>query len=144
MSRLAKAMVLFVIVFHTMAFVGEAFLWMRPGVYEFALSRFQIAVPLALHEQALVLKPVFVNQGFYNLFLAVAGVVGLLLIRRGKAEAGRALVGYMCASAVGAGIVLAFTSIAYIGALLQALPAAIALAVLFRPSSTRAVASAAA
>jgi len=88
------------------------------------------------------MKTVFINQGFYNLLLAAAGVTGLLLLGRGKTQAGRALVGYMCASAVGAGLVLAFTTIAYGGALLQALPAAVALAVMFRPSSSSALARA--
>ena len=142
MNRLAKTLVLFVIVFHVLAFFIEAVLWMRPAIYEFSLSRFQTVVPLGLHEQALLLKPLFINQGFYNLFLATAGVAGLVLFAQGKKEAGRALVGYMCASAVGAGIVLAFTSIAYIGALLQALPAAIALAAIFRSSSSPALANA--
>ncbi|MBX3628023.1 MAG: DUF1304 family protein [Rhizobacter sp.] len=142
MNRLAKALVLFVIVFHVAAFFIEAFLWMRPAIYEFSLSRFQTVVPLGLHEQALLLKPLFINQGFYNLFLATAGVAGLVLFAQEKKEAGLALVGYMCASAVGAGIVLAFTSIAYIGALLQALPAAIALAAIFRSSPSPALANA--
>ncbi|WOB06969.1 DUF1304 family protein [Piscinibacter gummiphilus] len=142
MNRLAKALALFVVVFHMLAFVIEAFLWMRPAIYEFSLSRFQTVVPLGLHDQALLLKPHFINQVFYNLFLAIAGVAGLILVTKGKKEAGHALVGYMCASAVGAGVVLAFTSIAYIGALLQALPAAIALAAMLRASPSPALANA--
>lgn len=142
MSRLAKILVLFVIVFHVLIFAVEALLWMRPGIYEFALPRLNTAVSLGLHEQALLLKPVFINQGFYNLFLATAGVAGLIFLSRGKTQAGHALVGYMCASAVGAGLVLAFTTIAYIGAVLQALPAAVALAVIFRSSSSSALANA--
>lgn len=142
MNRLAKSLALFVIVFHVLVFIVEAFLWMRPAIYEFSLSRFQTVVPLGLHEQALLLKPLFINQGFYNLFLAAAGIAGFAFIARGREEAGRVLVGYMCASAVGAGIVLAFTSIAYIGALLQALPAAVALAAMFRSSPSQALANA--
>jgi putative membrane protein len=142
MSRLAKSLVLFVIVFHALVFVIEAFLWMRPGIYEFSVPRMNGSLTIGIAEQALAMKTVFVNQGFYNLFLAVAGVAGLILLSRGKTQAGHALVCYMCASAVGAGVVLAFTTIAYGGAVLQALPAAIALALMFRSSSSSVLARA--
>jgi putative membrane protein len=70
---------------------------------------------------------VLLNQGFYNLLLAVAGIVGLRSIKRGADAAGYALVFYMCLSALGAGIVLALSTRAYLGAVLQSAPAAFAL-----------------
>lgn len=128
MSRLAKALVVFVIVFHLWAFVLEAFLWMRPAVHEPMLGRLTGASSVALHDQALILKTLFVNQAFYNLFLAIAGIAGLVFLRRGEATIGTTLIAYLCLSAVGAGLVLAVSTGAYVGALLQAGPPAVALA----------------
>jgi putative membrane protein len=120
-------LVVFVVVFHLAAFVLEAVLWMRPGVYSSALSRLGSPSALPPHEQALVLQALFVNQGFYNLFLAIAGISGLALVQRGRVQVGLILIAYMCLTAVGAGIVLALSTRAYIGAVLQCVPAALAL-----------------
>jgi putative membrane protein len=132
MNRAARTLVLFVILFHLAAFVVEAFLWMRPAVHEAVLGRVTGTSSVALHDQALILKSLFVNQGFYNLFLAIAGIAGLAFLRRGDATIGTTLVAYMCLSAVGAGVVLAFSTGAYVGAFLQAVPAAVAIAAMFR------------
>lgn len=137
MSRFARTLVLFVIAFHLTIFVVEAFLWMRPGIHELALRRLNDGVSIDAHEQALVLKSVFVNQGFYNLFLAAAGIVGLTFLRRGNASVGYALIGYACLSAVGAGLVLAASTRAYVGAFFQAVPALIALAAMLRSYNRR-------
>jgi putative membrane protein len=128
LSRVTKGLVLFVVAFHGVAFVLEALLWMRPGIHEFAISRITDPTGLAVHEQATVLRVLFVNQGFYNLFLASAGAVGLMSYARGQAVAGSTLMLYMCVAALGAGVVLALTTRAYVGAFLQAVPAALALA----------------
>jgi putative membrane protein len=127
MHRLAKALVLFVITFHAAVFVVEAFLWMRPGIHEPILKRLATEGSVGVHEQALVLQAFLVNQGFYNSFLAIAGIAGLAFLRRGNAPVGYALIVYMCLSAVGAGLVLAISTHAYVGAFLQAVPAAVAL-----------------
>jgi len=128
MNNFAKALVLFVVAFHAAIFVVEAFLWMHPAVYEFALNRLAIKTTLDLPGQALVLQASFVNQGFYNLFLASAGIAGLVFLGRGNAPVGYTLIIYMCLSAVGAGLVLATSTPATIGAILQAVPAVLALA----------------
>lgn len=128
MAASTRALVGFVILFHAAAFVLEAVLWMQPGVYENALPRINAPTALTLHDQAVVLRTLFLNQGAYNLMLAGAGCVGLYLLRRGDAAPGKALLMYMCLTAVGAGVVLACTTRAYAGAVLQALPAAIAIA----------------
>jgi putative membrane protein len=130
MGRLAKSLVIFVIAFHLVVFVVEAFLWMR--IYEVALPHFGSAIAPGLREQALILKPAFVNQGFYNLFLAAAGILGFVLLGRGNRQAGITLIAYMCACAAAAGVVLACTTSAYVGAVLQALPALATLIVLRR------------
>jgi putative membrane protein len=128
MNHFAKAMVLFVVAFHAALFVVEAVLWMHPGVHEFALHRLAIKTTLDLPGQALVLRALFVNQGFYNLFLASAGIAGLSFLGRGNAPVGHTLIIYMCMSAAGAGIALGASTPASIGAILQGLPAALALA----------------
>ena len=128
MNRFAKTMVLFVIAFHAVLFVVEALLWMQPGVYEFALHRLAIKTTLDLPGQALLLRAFFVNQGFYNLLLASAGIAGLAFLGRGNAPVGHTLIVYMCISAAGAGLVLGASTPATIGAILQGLPAALALA----------------
>ena len=128
MNNFAKAMVLFVVAFHAAIFVVEAFLWMHPAVYEFALNRLAIKTTLDLPGQALVLQASFVNQVFYTLFLASAGIAGLVFLGRGNEPVGYTLIVYMCLSAVGAGLVLATSTPATIGAILQAVPAVLALA----------------
>ena len=128
MNRFAKAMILFVIAFHVVLFVVEALLWMQPGVYEFALHRLAIKTTLDLPGQALLLRAFFVNRGFYNLLLASAGIAGLAFLGRGNSPAGHTLIIYMCISAAGAGLALGASTRATIGAILQGLPAALALA----------------
>jgi len=128
MTNFAKAMVLFVVIFHAAIFVVEALLWMNPAVHEFALHRLAIKTTLDLPAQALFLRAFFVNQGFYNLFLAGAGIAGLIFLGRGNAPVGHTLIIYMCMSAAGAGLVLGVSTPATIGAILQGLPAALALA----------------
>ena len=46
------------------------------------------------------------NQGFYNLFLAVAVAAGLVLVAMGQVDAGRAIVLAACASMIAGGVVL--------------------------------------
>jgi len=132
MNSAAKMLVLFVILFHAAIFVVEVFFWMNPGVHGIALRRLGGPVGLDLQVQAAVLRATFVNLGFYNLFLAVAGIVGFGFLRRGQVSIGRTLILYMCLSAVGAGVVLLVSTQAYLGALLQATPAAIAIALVVR------------
>ena len=135
MNLPARLLVLFVILFHVAIFMVETFLWMRPGIHEIALRRLTDPVGLDLHAQASVLRLTFVNLGFYNLFLAVAGLAGLAFLRRGEVSVGRTLIGYMCLSAVGAGVVILFSTHAYLGALLQAAPAAVVLVLMVRAYS---------
>lgn len=134
MHRLTKILILFVIVFHVLVFIAEVFLWMQPGVYGVGIIRLGTSSTLSPYEQALVLKNVFINQGFYNLFLALGGIAGLVFHARGNRVVGNALIAYMCFFAIGAGLVLAFTTTAYVGAVLQAVPAGVALLLLSRTS----------
>jgi putative membrane protein len=132
MTLLSRALVLLVVIFHALIFVVESFFWMQPAVYQVALKRLSPLSSSSAHDQALVLKSVFINLGFYNLFLAIAGAAGVIVLALGHSTIGRTLIGYMCLSAVAAGLVLLFSTQAYIGALLQAAPAAAALALMAR------------
>jgi putative membrane protein len=125
-DRFTKALVLFVVFDFFMFFVLEAIFWMQPFVYHILLEMFHNPPSsLDYFTHALVLKKLFINQGFYNLFLAFGGLLGLNYINKNKV-AGYTLITFVCFCAVGAGIVLAATSKAYILAFLQAVPAALA------------------
>ncbi|WP_206489894.1 DUF1304 domain-containing protein [Rhodococcus sp. KRD162] len=80
---------------HVVIFVMESVLWSKPAVW----SRFG----LASQNDADITKPMAFNQGFYNLFLAIGIVVGLVM----GGSAGDAIVYFACASIVGAALVLA-------------------------------------
>jgi putative membrane protein len=57
---------------HVAIFVLESVLWSRPATWK----RFGIRS----QEDADVLRPMAYNQGFYNIFLALGAVVGILMI----------------------------------------------------------------
>ena len=83
---------------HIGFFALESFLFPRPDVW----ARFR----LTSQADADVVRPMAFNQGFYNLFLALGVLGGLLLVASGSVEAGRAIVLFACACMVGAGAVL--------------------------------------
>ena len=128
---LTRLLIWFVIFVHFMFFLLESILWMRPEVHVILIDLLNNPVASGHDLQALTLKNLFVNQGYYNLFLVVEGLVGLYLIKKGKISFGYLLLSFLCFSAVGAGIVLACSTKAYILALLQATPAAITFARLY-------------
>ena len=127
-DNVTKTLILLVIMVHALFFILEALLWMQPEVYTRLL--YFLDNPVALDDplQAIVLKKLFINQGFYNLFLAFAGLKGLQLLKTGKYAAGYALILFLCFAATGAGIVLASSTKAYALAFFQAVPAAMAFA----------------
>lgn len=126
-NRFTKALVIFVIFDFCMFFILEAIFWMQPFVYTILLEMFNNPPKsLDFSTHALVLKKLFINQGFYNLFFALGGLAGLYYVNKNKAV-GYALILLVCFSATGAGIILAITSKAYILEVLQAVPAAIAI-----------------
>ena len=121
-TKLGTACAALAALVHGVFFLFESVLFTHPAVQE----RFRVAP-----EAAEAIAPFAFNQGFYNLFLAAGIGVGLLLVRRGQAEVGRALVAYVCAVMVGAGLVLlgSVPELA-LGALIQAGPPGVALACL--------------
>ena len=82
---------------------------------------------------AATLRPVMLNQGCYNLFLAIGagGGAALLAIDGEDCTVGLTLVGFCCASMLAAGVVLAATDRRFRqAAMAQGLPPAVALAAL--------------
>jgi putative membrane protein len=127
----ARLLVNFVVLVHLVFFLLEAVLWMQPAVYTPLIKLLDNPVSTAYPLQALVLKNLFINQGFYNLFVAGAGLGGQWLASHGRLSAGSALVLFMCIAATGAGVVLACSTNAYLLAAVQALPAAVTFAVIY-------------
>lgn len=95
-------------VLHVVIFVFESVQWTKPQVWR----RFG----LADQQAADATKHLAYNQGFYNLFLAVGTVIGLILFwMDGDPEvAGRALVCFSLASMLAAAIVLVTTGARYL------------------------------
>jgi len=86
-------------ILHVAIFFMESVLWSRPTVWK----RFGIAS----QQEAATLQPMAYNQGFYNLFLALGTVVGLLLlIAPPVATVGVGIAGVALASMLLASIVL--------------------------------------
>jgi putative membrane protein len=119
MNAVAKVLVVLLIVAHVAFFAGEALLWLNPAVHGFALPKLNPGVDAPAALQAQVLRTLFINQGVYNLMLALGGAVGLALANR-NAAGGVTLVRFVCAFAVGAGVTLGLSTQAYAAAVLQA------------------------
>ena len=112
MSLIAQALAFVAALIHVLFFYYESVTFSRPETWR----RFG----LQTQEQADIVRPMAYNQGFYNLFLALGIVVGLVLVTNGSVEAGRAVVVFACACMVLAGVVLITTSRAMLrAALLQ-------------------------
>ena len=88
---------------HVYIFVMESVQWTQPKVWK----RFGVADQAA----AEITKPMAYNQGFYNLFLAIGVVIGIVLFYAGG---GIALVLFALGSMVGAALVLVTTGLKYV------------------------------
>jgi putative membrane protein len=104
---------------HVYIFVMESLTWTTPRTRKvFGTSA----------EEAETTKLLAFNQGFYNLFLAIGIVAGLLLVAGGSVDAGRAIVLFACGCMVGAGLVLVTSNRAFArAAAMQAVPPALAI-----------------
>lgn len=87
---------------HIYIFALESLLWTR------ASTRRTFGV--RTEEDAAVLKPMAFNQGFYNLFLAVGVIIGIVLMVAGLPQAGAALLFLAAGSMVAAALVLVLSS----------------------------------
>ncbi|MCL2793848.1 MAG: DUF1304 domain-containing protein [Microbacteriaceae bacterium] len=83
---------------HVLIFAMESVLWRRPAIWQ----RFNVAD----QAQADATAQLAYNQGFYNLFLAIAAVVGPILVWAGADVAGWTLTITAVASMVAAACVL--------------------------------------
>jgi putative membrane protein len=120
MSPIAQIAALVAALLHVGFFYLESIVFSRPTVW----ARFHIGS----QEQADIVRPMALNQGFYNLFLGLGIVAGLVLIAAGAETAGTAIVLFACASMVLAGIVLLATDSRFLSAAaLQAVPPFIAI-----------------
>lgn len=84
---------------HVFIFLMESVLWMRPATWK----RFGITS----QDDAATMRPMALNQGFYNLFLAVGILVAFFLLPHpGLHAAGVMLLLFCCASMLAAALVL--------------------------------------
>ena len=96
---------------HVLIFCMESLWWTTPGVRQ----RFRQSP-----EQAEATRLLAFNQGFYNLFLAVGTLAGLVLAHTERAQVGWTLMAWNCLFMVGAAVVLvASAPVMRRGALIQ-------------------------
>lgn len=99
---IATAVAALAALLHVYIFVMESIQWTQPRVWR----RFGVADQAA----ADVTKPMAYNQGFYNLFLAIAVFVGIAFVIGGSIAIGATLVITGTASMAAAALVLALSS----------------------------------
>ena len=99
MLVLAIVAVVVAALFHVVTFVLESVRWTQPAVWR----RFGVAS----QQDAETIKPMALNQGFYNLFLALGGLVGVVAVGLGHRTVGVTLMAFAAACMLGAGLVLA-------------------------------------
>ena len=93
---------------HVYIFVMESIQWTQPRVWR----RFGVADQAA----AETTKPMAYNQGFYNLFLAVGALAGIVAVWAGAPQVGWTLVFSSCGSMLLAALVLAASGRKYLRA----------------------------
>jgi putative membrane protein len=93
MSVIAQVFVVLAGVFHVVVFALESVLFRKPSTYR----RF-----LVKDTEVEAARPWAFNQGFYNLFLAIGALGGLIW----GGDKGHAIALFACACMAGAGIVL--------------------------------------
>ena len=97
MTTIALVLASVAALIHVYIFWLEAFAWTKPrGLATFGMRQ----------EQADASKELAFNQGFYNLFLAVVAVAGVVAVSAGHTSVGAALIVAGCGSMVAAGMVL--------------------------------------
>ena len=87
---------------HVVIFYFESIGWTKPAVWK----RFG----LASQAEADTVRAMAYNQGFYNLFLAVGTLVGVVLLTTGVAQAGYAVALFATLSMVAAATVLVLSN----------------------------------
>jgi len=98
---------------HIYIFVLESLAWTGP--------RAAAIFGLRSAEEAQTTRALAFNQGFYNLFLAIAVILGTVLVAAGNTAVGATLVFVGAGSMVAAGLVLLLSSPSKAGAALKQL-----------------------
>lgn len=106
MIILATVFVTLAAALHVGIFIMESISWTRPSIWK----RFGVAS----QEAADTTRPLAYNQGFYNLFLAIGAILGLVFYGAGMHAAGLALILFTTGSMVAAAIVLVTTGRGYL------------------------------
>ncbi|MFN8619854.1 MAG: DUF1304 domain-containing protein [Chloroflexota bacterium] len=127
MPLIAQMFAVIAAILHIWFFVLESILWRRPSTWR----RFR----LESQEAADLIAPMARNQGFYNLFLALGVLFGVLtaygendFFHLGDGGSGEAVALFGCLVMVGAGIVLVLGDRRFLSAaLIQAVPPALAI-----------------
>jgi len=101
MVTLGLVFALLAAVLHIYIWVMESLRWTSPRTR---------AVFGTTEEEAQTTKLLAFNQGFYNLFLALITLVGILMVRTGQFTAGPALLFASLGSMLGASVVLLVSS----------------------------------
>ncbi|MCW3767394.1 DUF1304 domain-containing protein [Paenarthrobacter ureafaciens] len=93
---------------HVYIFTMESITWTKPATWK----RFS----LTSQADAEITKPLAYNQGFYNLFLAIGALAGIVAIWAGAPQVGWTLVFSSCGSMLLAALVLAASGRKYLRA----------------------------
>ncbi|WP_062076607.1 DUF1304 domain-containing protein [Demequina globuliformis] len=96
---------------HLYIFWLESFAWMRPSTRK--------VFGVASEDEARVTRSMAYNQGFYNAFLAVIALVGVIFLSTGTTAVGAALVCAGAGSMAAAALVLVTTGRAYTSAAIK-------------------------
>ncbi|GAA1695851.1 DUF1304 domain-containing protein [Fodinicola feengrottensis] len=97
MNLVAQIAALLAGLLHIVIFSFESLLFRRPTIH----ARFLVA-----DNEVETARPWAFNQGFYNLFLAVGTIGGLVMLYAGGEIPGRTLVLFCCGSMLAAAVVL--------------------------------------
>jgi len=91
---------------HVYIFTMESITWTKPATWK----RFSVTS----QADAETTKPLAYNQGFYNLFLAIGALVGIIAVAMGAPQVGWTLVFSCCGSMLLAALVLAASGKKYL------------------------------
>ncbi len=100
LSIIGASLIFLAVLFHFYVFVLESLTWRKPKTWKtFGISS---------QERADIIAPMALNQGFYNLFLALGAGVGLVMLGINSTIA-LTLLAFASLSMAGAGAVLFFS-----------------------------------
>jgi len=91
---------------HVYIFTMESITWTKPATWK----RFSVTS----QADAETTKPLAYNQGFYNLFLAIGALIGIIAVAMGAPQVGWTLVFSCCGSMLLAALVLAASGKKYL------------------------------